>query len=363
MPAQVELVLRSPRAPQQKCSVFIEPTATPIASRWVAALKETLRGNPLLEKDFFSYGLLGTPRDLNFLCQQLNAVAEQIHQYRGEGPWEKGFPMPGRLSHDNFDQQVLNQWHHDFELLIGQVWNFSPYIRAASPEIMLAIRNLNLLIHELEAFTNALEWQKRKNQHWPYLRVSFFHNGYAKYNLEDEDYEHFTLESTFGMVTMAYCQLGKDHFSAWRDRDHAIFDNNVNGLRYYSGEFGIRIGASSNVAYRQRHTIQPFLASLQEKGIDLSHNTYFVDAAGVKHGLGELKIADMPMSQFGFRTVNDVQGLFASHIDLYQIRVHEDGKVVEHTFDYFADDETFRRLIIAELERPITDKQTSLATV
>lgn len=334
MASQVELVLRNQREPENLLRIFIEPAAISLGARWVAALERTLARPHLLEKDFSFLGFLGTQRDKSFLCARMNRVLGEVSAYRGEGAWREGYGIAERCDPATLDFSLLNRLHRHFENLMGQVWNVSPYYLAATPAIRLRIREINFLVHELESFERSAVTKAGINRVYPHSEVTFLTDGDERTPLEDEDYERFSIAHEFGMVHLNYCQIGKSHYDAWRDKDEDISGENINGLRYCSGNFTVRWGMSSNPDYQRKNRIQPFFDWLKAKGIEPVRESYFVDSRGVKHGLGFLTVGRIPLSQFGSRSVPEVQDLVERHNDLVGIRLHHEGRVSEGHYPY-----------------------------
>lgn len=349
MSTQIELVFRNHNGKDDLFRFFIEPTKAPLASRWVATLKDTLIRDIPLEKDFSFQGFLGSRRSRSVLFNEIKNVTNIIQSYRSPGVWENGYDIQSAFNENDLDQNFLNKLHHHFEILTGQSWARSPYLNGTSPDVQLAVRKLNLLVHEIEAIDSSTECKKRLGRWWPKINVAFFQHGASRQPLSQEDYEYFTLNTRFGAAQMHYCQLGKTHYDAFIDNDKDIHCENINGLRYYSAEFDIGCGPDPNVKWEMEHRVTPFYKYLNEQGYDTRSSTYFIDHNGVKQGIGWIIIADTPMNQFNGKSIQEIQLKIAEHDDIYQIRIHENGTVTERTFDYFNEDEKYRKILLKEL--------------
>jgi hypothetical protein len=59
-----------------------------LAQDWVAALKQLLVDNKYLEKNFCFLGFPNTPRNLEYLCEQLNQAVHQINIFNQSKIWQ-----------------------------------------------------------------------------------------------------------------------------------------------------------------------------------------------------------------------------------------------------------------------------------
>ncbi|MGZ3695685.1 MAG: hypothetical protein ACXWQO_16375 [Bdellovibrionota bacterium] len=354
MNPRVELVLRNSESPEKLISVFIEPTGIPLASRWIEELRKALREGFFLEKDQSFSGFLDPDRDEIFLVAKINEVLTILRNYRGRGPWKNGYDVPELSIEEALSADGMNRLHHHFELLRGQYWDPSPYIQVGvNLEVNNAIRALNSLVHRMESVMLSKAGLEKHGRIFPFSVVHFVaqSNNYLP-ALKEEDYDSFSFEEDFGLVQMHYCQIGKTHYQAWCDGDANIFAENVNNLRIYSSGFTITWAEKPPPGIKSSDL---FLESLKRDGIDLSRETYFLDRNGMKQGLGFLNIGRVPLAQFGGLSPPEVQSLLAAHDDIYQIRLHEGAQVLESTFNYRLDDETYADRLMKAIGAPLRD--------
>lgn len=175
-------------------------------------------------------------RNIPGLCNELNKYIGKINEYF-DGSNEDTRPyynITQVFDPITLDQQILNEIHHHFELLIGQVWNPSRYFTNSPLPIMFAIRQLNNLCHEIEGNRQNSLGQGYWNAHvfLPAMPVK-------RYKFVESDFDNFTQYEFFGDVLLHYCQLGKTPLEAYYDKDGEIHDENISGLRYLSGECNI----------------------------------------------------------------------------------------------------------------------------
>jgi molybdenum cofactor biosynthesis enzyme MoaA len=348
---RVELVLRNPHDKRDSLSLWLAPTPIPLAYRWIEALKRTFRTRHMLEKNYCFIGWPDGPRDARWLARELNRRIDLLNAFNARKVWKEPYVIADRCS-DEPQQEELNRIHHHFEMLSGRVWDLSQYTRHADASTRYHIRQLNNLVHELEAFRLSRREQAiEPDRAQPHLFASFVQErARTRFPLEDEDYQQFGFDFSFGAVHMYYCQTGKTHFDAWKDKDVSIFDDNINGLRYYSGEFIVRFGKSVPPEEVARD-VAPFYQWLQDKGAELSANkSYFVDRQGVRQTLGFATVARLVEGQFGDRDLPEIHRLLGRYLDLHKIRIHEASGVTESVFESAWTDDDFDERQIAILE-------------
>ncbi len=201
---------------------------TSLANRWLKEMIDGLKDpKRIREQQFFGWAI--RPSDQAKRAAKLNAAIDKINNFYGDRYQiqERAFlGMP---------QDVLNQLHHHFELLIGQVWRPSELISDIPLEVHLAVRDLNELVHEYEFSERArfyLEMGERV--------VGGFHCQLAPYvhkELTLEDLRSFTYDNEPGNISTNYCQLGKTWTEVCIDNDHHIHKENIAPLRYYTAAF------------------------------------------------------------------------------------------------------------------------------
>ena len=149
-------------------------------TRWKDELKKLLTQNYHLEKNYCFMGFVDTPRNVEYLCEQINEAIGQINRFNTSNKWQDAglesyaiqdhfetdtvmysadlpigpavngdkMAVPGlRIKHD-----AMNRLHRYFEDLQGEAWGLSSYYKIADHETKYAIRQLNDLCHELECY-------------------------------------------------------------------------------------------------------------------------------------------------------------------------------------------------------------------
>lgn len=277
-----------------------------VAQKWWLAFKACLRERRLVEKNFLLLGARRPTRTLEDIHTDLRRVLRQL-SFQGADPAV-------------LDRTTLNLLHHEFEVRIGQVWNPNPNYLRSDHVTRHAIRQINHLVHEAEALLERQQSETPK----PSLLVSFF--GCRRFPLTREDLGFFDLKHDFGDAFLHYCQLGKTHLEAFVDGDSHIQPDNINGLRYYTGEFDIflRPGVSPDDVARTHSRLRDWLRA---QGLDPSDP---------RLALGHLKVARLNDSSLQLMPDSfAAERLLATQPDLFRIEAHEHGRRVQSlSLDY-----------------------------
>ena len=326
----------------------IIPSDTQIAQDWIVALEQDVLQKSLhLDKNYCFHGFPNTQRTLEFLCSELNKhiyiinqseldytieewFAPDVVRYGEEypvgrmddlGPLYKGLT----LKHD-----VMNILHNHFEVLEGTVENPSEYTKHASVQVRYAIRNLNLLCHEIETLCMSIRKEKI-NPYWirPSQITQF--NRAPRHALTAEHRQGFSdnsFDRVLGGVYMHWCQIGKTLMEVYRDEGAPELTDTVceaiTHLKFYSGEFDVEWGNDitfENAAWH-KDEIQGFNSWLFKNGFDPSDPQL---------SLGYLKLGDVDLlNSFGTTSAQDIWAQMGNYLDIYKIECGSSNA----TYDY-----------------------------
>jgi len=343
---------------------------TPLGLRWIEALKDNLKQQKVLEKNFCFLGWADSKRDLNYLCGELNTNIAQINSFKfnptypklksfdptdfqhsstlptglcpNGNEWEK----PGlRLKHD-----ACNLLHRYFEDLQGTAWNISNYYKQTDYKTKYAIRQLNNLCHEIENW--VLSYRKSVvDPAWMRpSQITTFLNA-PRYNLHDEDYELFKqnrYNRELGGVYLHWSQVGKTLYEVFRDEGGSKLDeatcSTINHQKYYSGEFDIEWG---DTITEQTH---PF----KKKEIEnfkswLKLNNY--DWEDPKLSLGYIKIGQVDMKlAFQNKPFLEVYNHMKNNLNIKSIHTIASFSV-ECNYPYSLDNDEWRKIQMEDLKK------------
>jgi hypothetical protein len=267
-------------------------------------------------------------RDIPALCSEMNRYVTVINEYfDGSADDRVPYVITQYFDPATLDQQILNEIHHHFELLIGQVWSVSEYYKMADWGTKFAIRQLNNLCHEMESLRrpglqqSAGKWAA--GIYFPWIPTH-------RYKFIESDYDHFTQIQEFGNLCLHYAQLGKTPLEAYAGRDEEVFDDNITGLRYLSGEFDIMF-------------MPDRAPELQQANLDRYNKAAFdwirargQDPESKFTGIGFIPIARFNRSDFPGMTAEQVMLRLFEFDDIVKLEL-VDGHgdiVIDRTIDY-----------------------------
>lgn len=383
--SDIRVVLRNPTNKKQTIDYTITSYNTELSRDWLIALNNNIvTPNLLLEKTFCFLGFPYTHRTLEYICNELNNHIKQINLFNATGIWQHAglktyvieeWFTPNSVRFDdsytvgqavNSDEsyslglrtkhQIMNVLHNHFERLQGTVWQPSPYYKLASPVVKHAIRNLNLLCHEIESLilsqrklVQAPDWV-RPSQITTFVDV-------PRHELKDSHRDLFKngYDRRFGEVYMHWTQIGKTLMEVYNDEgapDLTIGNDPtdisvgagttceaINALKFYSGEFDIEWGKSVTYNEHQWHRehIDGFYQWLARNGVDYTNP---------KLSLGYLPIASVDVyNSFGTTDEQQIWQILGNYLDIYQVEVN--GATA--TYDYSWSDSDYQQRQISLL--------------
>ena len=362
----VKVVLRNPLDKADQIDYTIELNGTPLSRDWASALQIELQSGRLLEKNYCFMGFPHTPRNLSYLCREVNDAIYRINIFNRTGVWQRagldpyviedyftpdtvrfGDEYPVGYDADNLGLSVkheaMNRLHNYFEVLQGTVNNLSPYYKHADYETKYAIRQLNNICHEAETLilsqrkqATVPEWI-RPSQITTFLQAQRLH-------LTDEHRQGFVengYDREFGGVYMHWTQIGKTLFEVFRDEHAPELTDTVceaiTHLEYYSGEFDVEWGKT--IRYEDNYEwhnqeIDEFTAWLERNNRD---------PKDAQLSLGYLKIGQVAHREsFGTQHGPTILQQLSNHLDIYRIEVGD----VAGTFDYCWNDHNYKQMQI-----------------
>jgi hypothetical protein len=365
--SNVHVTLRNPLDHSDQLTYTINVFDNPLASDWVIALKKLLQSQNLLEKNYCFMGFPKSARTLSYLCSELNISVFQINMFNASGAWQAAGELPyiieeyyspdsvrfgpeypiakggtdtNQLGLD-IKHNAMNILHLHFERLQGTVSQLSRYYILADYETKYAIRQLNILCHEIESLVmserkvvSAPQWQR------PSQITTFLHADRSVLTTAHRDgFSSNGYDRRFGHVYMHWAQIGKTLFEVFRDENAPTLDlatcSAINQLEYFSGEFDIEWGLDVlyNTAQFPWHTIEQdeFKKWLEENGLDPTDPLL---------SLGHLPIGEVDLHEsFGTQVTTEIWDQLSSHLDIYKIEV--DG--ISNIYNYCWTDADYKQ--------------------
>jgi hypothetical protein len=248
----------------------------------------------------------------------------------------------------------MNELHHHFENLIGQVGNTSRWFFKPKRQIACwHVQQLNELLHEIESTVNSIKLGNGEKSIFLNYSGSRFSGDFdpepIRYELTDEHYECFEdTKHKWGMLTAYYSQLGKQHIEVFTDGDNCISNENISGIQYMIGESILSLGKRPPDEF-------PGVRITDEFKNWLISNGFSPDDSKLALGLGVLaQIFPEDNTHIG-ATWNEIDFKLHSMNDVYKLGFVDENNNVEcqAVYDYTWND--YRNSII----NSILDKEVS----
>lgn len=334
LPMHLILTLQNPTNQNDKLDLKIIIKNNPISTKWFEHVCACLDQKLNLEKNFCWLGWPDPVRNVDFLKQELQTCVNKINNFSDNNSIWNGYRIEKEWD-DISSHDALNRLHHHFEILMGQVWNVSEYMKTADDETKYQIRQLNNLVHETQSRKNVEGIAFKDIQ--PMSIISYLN--VERELFSDEYYDYFDLNREFGDIFLHYTQTGKTPIEAFTDEDDHVFDNNINALRYVSGEYNIWWGdPTPHTTIEQTKTkLKNWLNArgvIKEEGPNFN---YYIDHDGNKQGIGWVSVAKI---ENPFETKTELLQSVMSKLNIVQLSAYLDNnKVSSHSWpESWADD-------------------------
>ena len=344
---------------------------TPLGRRWLEALKDNLKQERILEKNFCFLGFADSKRDLNYLVAELNSNIAKINSFTFTPPYENIHPFtvddfqyssslpigkavngdesvtPGkRLKHES-----CNLLHRYFEELQGTAWQLSEFYKQSDLETKYAIRQLNNICHEIEGWVMA-DRDKIVDPEWMRpSQITTFLNA-PRHDLHEEDLQLFKenrYDRELGGVYLHWSQVGKTLYEVFRD-EHApkmtdALCSEINHQKYYSGEFDVEWGQTITEGKHsfKKQEMNDYRKWLEANGYD------WEDA---KLSLGYIKIGQVDLQRtFGTdASIHKIHTVMTDNLNITSIRTIT-GPSVECDYPYTLDDVDWKQIQMKGLKQ------------
>ncbi len=347
---------------------YIQTYDTPLGHRWLEALRDNLKQQRVLEKNFCFLGFADSNRNLQHLVGELNKAVAQINSFTFDPPYENIHPFVAddfqysknlpigkdddgkhkglQLKHDS-----CNLLHRYFEELQGTAWDISKYYKQANIKTKYAIRQLNNICHEIESW--VLSYRKSViDPDWirP-SQITTFLNA-PRTELHEEDFELFKqnrYDRELGGVYLHWSQVGKTLFEVFRD-EHApkmtdTLCSEINHQKYYSGEFDIEWGQTitEDTNEFKKQEMDEYRAWLKE-------NNY--DWEDPKLSLGYIKIGQVDLQRtFGSSaTFKEIYETMSKNLNISNIKTMS-NRTIECEYPYTLDSDDWQQIQIESLRQ------------
>jgi hypothetical protein len=351
---KVTVTLQNPLNKTDTIDYVINAYDTPMGALWFAALQDVVRNNFYLEKNFCFLGFPDTPRDIPFICDELNKACEQINKFFDGAYYIDEVYTPTFIQQADLspNQPAMNLLHNRFEILQGTVDSLSGWYKKADYDTKFAIRQLNNLCHEAESLMLS---QRKKATQPEWVRpsqITTFLNC-PRYEFPEQHkttFDETRFDRKFGEVYLHWTQIGKTLFEVYRDEQGVDIDSAtcdaITHLRFYSGEFDIEW--AQDVVYDGPHPwhtreMAGFREWLGRNGFDLDNTEYNFGY----HPIGQVDLAH----SFGTTDYTKVWETLSTHLDILSIQTDDGcGGILRSVYPYNYTDEDYNQQQIERLK-------------
>lgn len=141
-----------------------------------------------------------------------------------------------------YDQDLLNYWHHAFEVYHGLL---DQRISGITDNVRNALADLNVCVHRCESIALGAR---------PRHVVTYY--GLPKTQaLEEDDYSLFTQIWKPGTLCLNYVEIGKTLEDLSRDNDQYIGDDAFRPFKHFSADFNVRFYEQTELQAQQKNSI------------------------------------------------------------------------------------------------------------
>jgi hypothetical protein len=290
-----------------------------------------LANNYHLEKNYCFFGFHNGPRNLEYLCEQINNSFAAINAADIGYTINDHFTLANTIADDlTLINDKTNWLHRYFEDLQGTSGAMSPFYTKADPHTRWHIRQLNLLCHEYESL--VLSVRKAHTQpEWcrPSQLMCWLHA--PRFVLEEEDYELFgvdTINRSLGGVFVGVNKaVGKHHWEVFNDEGRNVDELISTSLRSQTeaaGDFDIEWGVDPSNRPWQINRLNEFRQWLRDNEFDPEDKSLTI-------GHPQIGQVDLQAS-FGTDNYQDIWAKLETHLNVYNITTSDASAIYNYNW-------------------------------
>jgi hypothetical protein len=354
---QIEIEIGSPG---DLIKVFVDVYDHALSRKWLQALNDLLSQGYHLEKNYCFLGFADSPRNAEYLIQQINASIKAINDAK------LGYEINDLFTVENAfatslcqraakgqyaletNKELFNHLHRHFEELQGTNGDLSAYYVKADFKIRWHIRQLNLLCHEFESW--ALSYRKKHTlPEWQRPSQLMCWLNAPRFKLDQNDFEMFgisTINRSMGGVYVGVNKsVSKHHWEVFVDEadydpDMVIEDLTTTVMRSQceaAGDFDIEWARNPAEYDWQKKHLSDFRRWLINNGFDPEDKSLTI-------GHPQCGQVDLVKS-FGTDQYQDIWQILAEHANVWSIKTGDNRAV----YDYHWQDHDYADLQIEKL--------------
>ena len=311
--------------------VYIDVYDNSLSYKWLTALNELIKNNYHLEKNYCWFGFVDSPRDKNYLINQINDsitainIADIGYYIDNYFTIENSIDSEGGINHDQFN--LLHRYFEDLQGVSGQM---SPFYTRADDRTRWHIRQLNLLCHEFESW--VLSYRKKHTApQWQRLTQLMCWLNAPRFALTEEDYELFgidTLSRNLGGVYIGVNKaIGKHHWEVFQDegRNSCVEELTTTALRGQTeaaGDFDIEWSVNPRDFPWQIKNLADFKDWLIANGFDPENKSLTIGHPQV----GQVNL----IRSFGTDDYEYIWSQLEQNLDVYAIKTSTSSAVYKY---------------------------------
>jgi len=326
----VELKLGTPT---DQLTVYVDVYDNGLSQKWLTALNHLINDNYHLEKNYCFLGFSESPRNGQYLLDQINFSIACINNSDLQYKIDDHFDLANSTdSKGGVNQDHFNQLHRYFEDLQGTSGKISEYYWKANNETRWHIRQLNLLCHEFESW--QLSWRKKHTSpQWQRPSQLMCWLSAPRFVLDETDYELFgidTISRNLGGVYVGVNKaVGKHHWEVFQDegRDSRLNELTTTSLKSQTeaaGDFDIEWGNNPATFPWQVEHLTEFKNWLITNGFDPENKSLTI-------GHPQVGQVDLVRS-FGTKDYLTIWNQLNNHLNVWSIKTSQSIAVYDYSW-------------------------------
>ena len=224
----------------EKVTINFQENETKLGQKWSKALRDEIDKGITIPQPNRIYNLNDEWSERK-VCKAINKCIDIINAH------DKiiDFRLKNSMTQDD-----SNKLHHFFEIMRGENDEPNEYYLRSPKHVREAIEEYNVLIHRWEDLwitapdgTKHIDASYRrdnaKRNIWQRGRIVVHISDRPMFEMEDGDWDCWTLKYNPGDIRINYCHKGKPIMDVIKDGDEVIGEDNITPQHRYSADFSL----------------------------------------------------------------------------------------------------------------------------